>query len=103
MCIIQMETERRLTGLTHNYVIGNGLSVFVLGGALVDPLEALGPSLADVHLQGARVGPHDNIGVLLNLKVGPVYRPGETEGQEKAEHDTVWHITKVVDSIYCEF
>lgn len=75
--------ENALTGLTHNYVIRNSLSVFVLGCALVDPLEAFSSSLGNVHLQGARVGSHVHIGVLFDLKVGPVSRPRETEGGGK--------------------
>lgn len=70
-----------LTGLAHDYVVGNSSSMFVPGGALVHALVLFGLHAADVHHQGPRVGLHGHVGVILNVEVSPVSCPGETEGQ----------------------
>lgn len=60
--------------------------MFVPCCALVHALVVLRLLSADVHHQGPRVGPHDHIGVRVNVKVGPVSRPGEAE--EAASHNS---------------
>lgn len=70
------------TGLSHNYVVRNSSSMFVPCCALVDTLVMFGLDSADVHHQGPRVGPHGHVGVIIDVKVSPVSRPGETEEQK---------------------
>lgn len=53
--------------------------MFVPRRALVHALVMFGLRSADVHHQGPRVGPHAHVGVLVDVKVGPISRPGETE------------------------
>lgn len=38
---------------------------------------------ADVHHQGARVGPHGYVGVLVSVKVGPISSPRETKEKKQ--------------------
>lgn len=54
--------------------------MFVSCCALVHRLVIIRLLSADVHHQGPRVGPHDHIGVLVDVKVGPISRPRETKG-----------------------
>lgn len=72
-----------LTGLSNDYVVGNGSSMFVPRRALVHALVLFSLRPADVHHQGPGVGLHGHIGVLIDVKVGPVSSPGETEEQKK--------------------
>lgn len=78
-----------LTGLLHDYVVGNSGSMFVPCRALVHTLIMLGLHSADVHHQGPRVGPHAHVGVLVDVKVGPISRPGETEEKNKTSVITI--------------
>ncbi len=71
-----------LTGLSHDYVVGNSSSMFVPCRALVHALVMFGLRSADVHHQGPRGEPHAHVGVLVDVKVGPISRPGETEGKK---------------------
>lgn len=82
-----------LTGLLHHYVVGNGSSMFVPRRALVHALVMFGFGSADVHHQGPRVRPHGHVGVLIDVEVGPVSRPGETEEQKPDQcHNSAAHI-----------
>lgn len=78
------KTAAALTGQSYDYVVGNGSSVFVPRCALIHALVVFGLRSADVHHQGAGVRPHGHVGVLVDVKVGPVPRPGEAE-QPKPE------------------
>lgn len=71
-----------LTGLSHDYVVGNSSSMFVPRCALVDALVLFGLHSADVHHQGPGVGLHGHVGVIIDVKVSPVSCPGETEGRK---------------------
>lgn len=68
-----------LTGLSNNYIVGNSSSVFVSRRALVHPLVIFSPLSADIHHQGPGVRAHVHTGITLDVKVGPVSRPGETK------------------------
>lgn len=81
MCWTNKRTKW-LTGLSHDYVIGNSSSVFVPRRALVDALVLFGLHSADVHHQSPGVGPHDHIGVIVDVEVSPVFCPRETDGQK---------------------
>lgn len=80
-----MRRTKRLTGLPHDYVIGNSSSMFVPGRALVDALVLLSLHSAYVHHQCPGVGPHDHVGVIVNVKVSPISGPRETDGEKKPE------------------
>lgn len=56
--------------------------MFVPGRALVDALVLFSLHSAYVHHQCPRVGPHDHVGVFVDVKVGPISGPGETDGQK---------------------
>lgn len=91
--ITKMEEERNemmemiicsaLTGLLYDYVVGNSSSMFVPCRALVHALVMLGLRSADVHLHGPRVGHHGHVGVLVDVKVGPISGPRETGGENR--------------------
>lgn len=68
-----------LTGLSYDYVVGHGSPVFIPGCTLVHALVMLGLLSADVHHQGSRIRPHDDVGFLVDVKVGSISGPGETE------------------------
>lgn len=72
-----------LTGLSHDYVVGNSSSVFVPRRALVDTLVLFSLHSADVHLQCPGVGPHGHVGVVVDVKVGPISCPRETDSTKK--------------------
>lgn len=61
--------------------------MLVPGRALVDALVLLSLHPADVDYQRPRVGLHGHVGVVADIEVGAVPRPGETEGR-KAERIT---------------
>lgn len=56
--------------------------MFVPRCALVHALVMLGLRSADVHLQGPTVGLQGHVGVFVDVKVGPISGPGETEGEK---------------------
>lgn len=74
-----MKDWTALTGLSYDDVVGNSGSMFVSCCALVHPLVMLNLLSADVHHQSPRVGPHVHVGILVDVKVGSISRPGETE------------------------
>lgn len=51
--------------------------MFVPGRALVHRFIMVGLLPADVHHQGPRVGLHGHVGVLVDVKVGPILCPRE--------------------------
>lgn len=66
--------------------------MFVPCRALVHALVMFGLCVADVYHQGARVGLHFHVGVLVDVKVGPISRPGETEEKKTDQcHNSVAH------------
>lgn len=69
-----------LTGLSDDDIVGHCGPVFVSGCTLVDPLVRLGLLPTDVHHQGTRAGSHRHLGILVNVKVGPVPGPREAAG-----------------------
>lgn len=79
-CIEKNRGTERLTGLSHDYVIGNSSSMFVPRRALVDALVLFSLHSAYVHHQRPRVGPHDHVGVIVDVKVSPISCPRETDG-----------------------
>lgn len=81
--MLEMKICTALTGLSNDYVAGNGSSMFVPRRALVHTLVMFSLRPADVHHQGPGVGLHGDVGVLIDVKVGPVSSPGETEEQKK--------------------
>lgn len=80
--MLEMKICTALTGLSNDYVAGNGSSMFVPRRALVHTLVMFSLRPADVHHQGPGVGLHGDVGVLIDVKVGPVSSPGETEEQK---------------------
>lgn len=54
----------------------------VPGRALVDALVLFSLHPADVDHQRPRVGLHGHVGVFIDVEVGAVPRPGETEGRK---------------------
>lgn len=68
-----------LTRLSYNYIVGKSGSVLVPCCALKHALVIFGPRHADVHHQCTGVWLHGYFGVLVNVKVGPIFRPGKTE------------------------
>lgn len=56
--------------------------MFVPRRALVDALVLFSFHSAYVHHQCPGVGPHDHVGVIVNVKVSPISCPGETDGQK---------------------
>lgn len=79
---MQEPIKTALTGLSYDYIVGNSSSMFVPCRALIHPLIILHPLPADVHHQSPWVGPHANIGLLVNVKVGPISCPGEAEEKQ---------------------
>lgn len=75
-----------LTGLPDDNFVGDGGAVVVLSRALVSPLVSLGLFSADVNDQSSRTGLHQDFGVFLNVKVGPVSRPRKTRMKEQPEN-----------------
>lgn len=54
----------------------------VPGCALVDALILFSLHPADVDYQCPRVGFHGHVGVFIDVEVGAIPRPGETEGRK---------------------
>lgn len=81
MCAVEADQTHQilLTRLSYDYIVGEGGSVLVPRCALKHALVIFRPRHADVHHQRARVGLHGYFGVLVNVKVGPIFRPGKTE------------------------
>lgn len=59
--------------------------MFVPCCALINALVMVDLLSADVHHQSPGVGHHAHIGVLVDVKVRPVSRPGETEETESCK------------------
>lgn len=74
---------RSLTGLSDDDAVGYGGAVLVVHRALVRSLVGLGLLPADVDDQSSRSGLHQDFGVFLDIKVGPVSRPREARINEK--------------------
>lgn len=67
-----------LTRLPDDNFVGDGSAVVVLSCALVRPLISFCLFSANVNDQRSRTGLHQDFGVFLNVKVGPISRPRKT-------------------------
>lgn len=72
-----------LTGLPDDNFVGDCGAVVVLSCALVRPLVSLGLFSANVNDQSSRTGLHQDFGVFLNVKVGPISRPRKTRMRQQ--------------------
>lgn len=68
---------KSLTGLPDDDLVGQRRAVLVVRRALVRPLVGLRLLPADVNDKSSRAGLHHDFGVLLQVEMGPVSRPGE--------------------------
>lgn len=93
--MLEMIDSAALTGLLYDYVVGNSSSVFVPRRALVHALIMFGLGSADVHHQGPRVGLHGHVGVLVDVKVGPISGPRETEGKKQCHNVNSVHVPNI--------
>lgn len=74
-CKNKVNETRSLTGLSDDNAVGHGGAVVVMGRALVRSLVRLGLFPADVNDESSRTRLHQDFGVFLYIKVGPISCP----------------------------
>lgn len=90
-----------LTGLPDDDGVGDSRAVIIVSCTLVRSFVSFGLFLADVNDQSSRTGLHQDVGVFLQVEMGPVPRPREARKQKcilKAHSQK-----KGYDSVACSF
>lgn len=87
---------RSLTGLSDDNLVGHSGAALIVGCTLVRSLVSLSLLLADVNDQSSWAGLHQDFGVFLYIKVGPVSCPWKARyNKNNSYHFIFWPITNV--------
>lgn len=84
-----MNEIRNLTGLPNDNFVGHSGAMVVVGCTLVRSLVSLSLFPADVDDQSSWAGLHQDFGVFLHIKVGPISCPWKAGGQQNSNHHCI--------------